>query len=121
MNGLSSVNSGSPQKGVLGWMKDPYKRVSSSEWIGSGAVPVLGSCCDHETAFPKPGCALSWHPGIRQGASGTPDDLPEYLALTLQAGLCRVGPNVSLASHGIKNESKKWNKKNYQQGGRGES
>ena len=50
---------------------------------------------------------LSWHPGVRQGAPGTPGDLPEYLALTLQAGLCRIGPNVSLASYGIKIESRK--------------
>ena len=75
----------------------------------SGAVPVPGSRCYQETAPPMPGCAQPCPlallaPGVRQGASGAPGDLPKYLALTLQAGLCRVGPYDSLASHGTKME-----------------
>ena len=45
INGLPRVNGG------------PYKRVSSSEWLGSGAFAVSGSRDDQETAPPKPGCA----------------------------------------------------------------
>ena len=82
--------------------------------MGSEAFAVPGSRYDQKTAPPKPGyaqpCPLALlTPGGRQGAShgasGTPDDLPEYLALTLQAGLCRVGPNLSLASPGTKMNS----------------
>ena len=50
---------------------------------------------------------------VKQGAlhvaSGTPCDLSEYLALTLQAGLCRIRPNISVACRGMKINSRNLN------------
>ena len=68
-----------------------------------------------EMAPPKPGCAQACplallSPGVKTGASGTLGDLSEYSALTLQAGLCRVELNISLASRGITNGTQKCKK-----------
>ena len=83
INGLPRVNGG------------PYERVSSSEWLGSGAVAVPASRYYQETAPPKPGCAQP-----------CPLALLTHGAKTgCLAGLCRVRPNLSLASRGTKMNS----------------
>ena len=91
-------------------MEDPYKRASSSEWrtLYTGFLKWMVTTKKRlplSQGVRNRAHWLSWHPGVRQGASGTPGDLPEYLILTLQAGLCRVGPNLSLASRGTKMDS----------------
>ena len=102
-------------------MEDPYKRFSASEWLGPGAVVVPGSRYDQDTAPSKPGCAqpcplVLLTPEGKTGCLGNTGRPSGYLALTLQAGLCRVGQNLSLASRGTKMDPLKIKKINSEVG-----